>query len=150
MVYLDVGEIYYPSDLATHVEKTHPTLNFTTIKDIPNPLNLDNLDKLNTLGDDNVYLTSTKSIIQMPKFLQGKKPGTKSLRTKHANSCAVVVVEKGNGIVDAFYMYFYTFNEGPSGLGHRVGNHLGDWYVNPICAFLSQIINVNILEGSTI
>jgi hypothetical protein len=46
---------------------------------------------------------------------------------KDAISCVIVVVEKENGVEDAFYFYFYSFNEGPSALGHQAGNHLGDW-----------------------
>ena len=39
----------------------------------------------------------------------------------------LVVVEKGNGIVDAFWFFFYSFNLGNVVLNIRFGNHVGDW-----------------------
>lgn len=125
---LDKEDIYYPSDIATHVVNTHATINFTAVRGAPKPLSLDNLHLLNELGGESIYLTSIENVIKLPKFLGGKKPDTKTLQTKDAFSCVIICVDKGNGILDAFYMYFYTFNEGPIGFGHRVGNHLGDWY----------------------
>lgn len=39
----------------------------------------------------------------------------------------VLVMDKGNGIVDAFWFYFYSFNLGNVVLNVRFGNHVGDW-----------------------
>ncbi|KAG0160231.1 hypothetical protein PDIDSM_7758 [Penicillium digitatum] len=39
----------------------------------------------------------------------------------------LVVVDKGNGIVDAFWFYFYSFNLGNTVVNVRFGNHVGDW-----------------------
>jgi len=39
----------------------------------------------------------------------------------------LVVVDKGAGVVDAFWFYFYSFNLGNSVLNVRFGNHVGDW-----------------------
>ena len=39
----------------------------------------------------------------------------------------LIVVDKGNGIVDAFWFYFYSFNLGNVVLNVRFGNHVGDW-----------------------
>lgn len=39
----------------------------------------------------------------------------------------LLTVDKGNGIVDAFWFYFYSFNLGPVVLDVRFGNHIGDW-----------------------
>lgn len=129
MVYLDKSEHYYPSDIGKHIRKTHPTLHFASIesKDLPGRVTLENLDKLNELGGEAVYLTSIKNLIDLPKFLKGKKPDSTTLQTHKAKTAAVMVVEKDGGITDAFYMYFYSFNAGPSALGHTAGNHLGDW-----------------------
>jgi hypothetical protein len=127
LVFLDKGDIFYPSDMAAHVSNTHPTLNFTSVKDAPEPLTLDNLNDLNVLGGDNVYLTSRPLLTELPKYLHGQKPNKKTLQTKNTVSCVVALANKEDGILDAFYIYFYTFNEGPTALGHRVGNHLGDW-----------------------
>lgn len=39
----------------------------------------------------------------------------------------LVVVEKGEGIVDAFWFYFYSFNQGNQVFNIRFGDHVGDW-----------------------
>ncbi|MDN6412086.1 MAG: Vps62-related protein, partial [Yaniella sp.] len=39
----------------------------------------------------------------------------------------LVVMDKGNGIVDAFWFYFYSFNLGNTVANVRFGNHVGDW-----------------------
>ncbi|KAK2740244.1 Vacuolar protein sorting-associated protein 62 [Onygenales sp. PD_40] len=39
----------------------------------------------------------------------------------------LIVVDKGNGVVDAFWFYFYSFNLGNVVLNVRFGNHIGDW-----------------------
>ena len=39
----------------------------------------------------------------------------------------LLVLDKGNGIVDAFWFYFYSFNLGNVVLDVRFGNHVGDW-----------------------
>ncbi|PYI23408.1 hypothetical protein BO99DRAFT_375639 [Aspergillus violaceofuscus CBS 115571] len=39
----------------------------------------------------------------------------------------LLVMDKGNGIVDAFWFFFYSFNLGNVVLNVRFGNHVGDW-----------------------
>ncbi|KAI0535335.1 vacuolar sorting-associated protein [Xylaria digitata] len=39
----------------------------------------------------------------------------------------LVLVDKGSGIVDAFWFFFYSYNLGQTVLGTRYGNHVGDW-----------------------
>jgi hypothetical protein len=39
----------------------------------------------------------------------------------------LIVVDKGSGIVDAFWFFFYSYNLGQTVLGIRFGNHVGDW-----------------------
>lgn len=39
----------------------------------------------------------------------------------------LVVVPKGNGVVDAFWFFFYSYNLGNKVLNVRFGNHVGDW-----------------------
>jgi hypothetical protein len=39
----------------------------------------------------------------------------------------LVVVDKGHGVVDAFWFYFYSYNLGNTVLNVRFGNHVGDW-----------------------
>ena len=39
----------------------------------------------------------------------------------------LITVDKGNGVVDAFWFFFYSYNLGNSVLNVRFGNHVGDW-----------------------
>lgn len=39
----------------------------------------------------------------------------------------LVVVDKGHGIIDAFWFYFYSYNLGTTVFNIRFGNHVGDW-----------------------
>lgn len=138
LVFLDSGDEFYPSDMAAHVSNAHPTMNFTPVKDAPEGLTLDNLNDLNDLGGDSIYLTSTTLLTNLPNYLHGQKPDKKTLQTENAVSCVIALANKEDGILDAFYIYFYTFNDGPRALGHQVGNHLGDWYaksspMNQLC-----------------
>lgn len=117
LVILEKSDTFYPSDMETHVSNTHGTLNFTPIAGAPDRLSLENIHLLNNIADENatqVYLTSNDELIKFPKWLHGEKPDSKTLQTKDAKSCVVIVVDKGKGIMDAFYMYFYTFNQGPT------------------------------------
>lgn len=58
----------------------------------------------------------------------------------------LVVVDKGHGIVDAFWFYFYSYNLGNTVLNVRFGNHVGDWehsmvrfrHGQPKAVFLSE------------
>ncbi|KAE8336211.1 hypothetical protein BDV24DRAFT_168461 [Aspergillus arachidicola] len=61
-----------------------------------------------------------------------KRYGGEPIRTEgtggHSNAPAVLIVmDKGNGVVDAFWFYFYSFNLGNVVLNVRFGNHVGDW-----------------------
>ena len=122
---LEKDEKFFPSDLGLHLVNTHPAVNFTAL-DVP-PQELIVLDKLNDRGGDDVYLTSNENLAKIPKYLHGQAPSKKNLQTEKAVGTVVIVVEKGDGIVDTFYMYFYSFNQGPTVYGYELGNHLGDW-----------------------
>lgn len=39
----------------------------------------------------------------------------------------LLVLDKGNGVVDAFWFFFYSFNLGNTVVNVRFGNHVGDW-----------------------
>lgn len=132
--------MFYPSDLHAHVSNTYAASNFTIISDAPNPLTLNNLNELNLVQAKEVFLTSTASLLTLPSYLHGEAPDSRTLATENAISCVIIIVEKQNGIVDAFYMYFYTFNQGPTVLGYELGDHLGDWYV---CSWLWMSTDTN-------
>ncbi|KAF2397527.1 hypothetical protein EJ06DRAFT_533129 [Trichodelitschia bisporula] len=148
LVYLHSDDIYGPSDIGAQLTNTTPKVNFNALPDLkPDPYNLDTMDRMNEAGTNgtNVYLTSNDDISKTPNWLKGVTPNVDGL-TKDATTCTVIVVEKGNGTVDAFYMYFYAFNWGGIVLGKNLGNHVGDWehtmvrFVNgePKSVWLSQ------------
>lgn len=97
----------------------------------PRPLTLDNLGTLNGLGGPNVYLTSVDDITKNPAWLQGVKPDGTG-KTNGAVSATIIVNDHGNGNVDAFYLYFYAYNQGPPVLGQEIGDHVGDWEHNMV------------------
>lgn len=39
----------------------------------------------------------------------------------------LILVDKGSGIVDAFWFFFYSYNLGQTVANIRFGNHVGDW-----------------------
>lgn len=128
LVFLDSRDAYRPSDISAQLANTQPELNSTVIYDAPSPLTLDNLNGLNDLGGEDVYLTSKEDIEQDPAWLFGQYPD-ESGKTGDAITSAIIVNDHGDGMVDAFYMYFYAFNFGGIYFGFNVGNHVGDWEV---------------------
>ena len=86
------------------------------------PLTLQNLDRLNASGGKDVYLTSKNDITTDPSWLRGVTPDA-SGKTKDAISAVIIVNDKGEGVVDAFYMYFFAYNAGGSII---TGNDLGE------------------------
>lgn len=55
----------------------------------------------------------------------GQDPSIKGGRS--SAPAILITVKKPGGIVDAFWFYFYSFNEGNSVFNIRFGNHIGDW-----------------------
>ncbi|KAI1333721.1 hypothetical protein F5Y15DRAFT_404200 [Xylariaceae sp. FL0016] len=39
----------------------------------------------------------------------------------------LILVDKGSGVIDAFWFFFYAYNLGQTVLRTRYGNHVGDW-----------------------
>jgi hypothetical protein len=85
----------------------------------PPPDDLFNLDRLNTIADGgkSVYLTSNDDVSTHPKWLEGVELG----RMGEEKTSVVVVVDKGDGVVDAFYFYFFAFNWGGVVLEKQLG-----------------------------
>ena len=101
-------------------------VDYNEIIGAPDPLKLDNLDQLNNNGGSNVFLTSVDDVTQDPSWLTGAKPDGDG-RTGGAPSCAVIINDHGKGMVDVFYLYFYSYNLGSKAFGKNRGNHVGDW-----------------------
>lgn len=134
VVYLDSLEAYQPADIGSQLTNTQPEVNFTIASTAPSPLTLDNLNSLNSLGGPNgtnIYLTATDNIADNPAWLYGVTPDSTG-RTNDAVSCAIIVNDHGNGLVDAFYMYFYAFDYGGNYVGFNIGDHVGDWEHNMV------------------
>lgn len=55
-------------------------------------------------------------------------PGHKPDASGYSAAPAVLVlVDKGSGVLDAFWFFFYSYNLGQTVLDMRFGNHVGDW-----------------------
>ncbi|KAF4591716.1 vacuolar protein sorting-associated protein [Ophiocordyceps camponoti-floridani] len=81
-------------------------------------INLDGLDHLDA-GAHHVNLHSLDDV---------ESPGHKPNSTGHSQApSTLILVDKGNGILDAFWFFFYSYNLGQTVLGLRFGNHVGDW-----------------------
>jgi hypothetical protein len=114
-----------PTDIKVFLDNTTPKVNFNEVSGPSKPLTQDNL---NQLGSD-VYLTSNDDVTKNPTWIKGTKPDSNG-KTNNAITAAIIVNDKGNGNVDAFYMYFYAYNYGGEVLGWSAlnfGNHVGDW-----------------------
>ncbi|KAF3922240.1 hypothetical protein ABW20_dc0101420 [Dactylellina cionopaga] len=110
------------------LSNTQPEVNFQPVSGVPSPLTLDNLNQLNNLGGDSVYLTGLKDVASdtNQQWLKGVTPDSAGL-TNGAVTATIIVNEKDATTTDVFYFYFYNFNDGPPVLGIDFGNHVGDW-----------------------
>lgn len=59
-----------------------------------------------------------------PSADHGHKPNADGYSKAPA---VLVLVDKGSGVLDAFWFFFYSYNLGQTVLGIRFGNHVGDW-----------------------
>lgn len=102
--YLYSDEQYWPSDVAAHLPKVVPEVNFTAIGGSPT------LQTLSTFASD-VYLTALDDVLahdtEFFRSVVGKPQNGVS-----AAPATIIAVEKPGGITDAFYFYFYSFNLG--------------------------------------
>ncbi|SJM82961.1 probable Vacuolar protein sorting-associated protein 62 [Zygosaccharomyces bailii] len=142
LVHLYSEEKYWPSDIAEYV--THFSLRDSDgVSVVPSvnppqrPLSPSDLRSsykytmangtLANISSTNTFMTSLDDFDKDPKWLLGFRPeyGTGHIKDGPA---VLVVVDKGNGWVDAFWFYFYPFNLGPFIMGNGPwGNHVGDW-----------------------
>jgi hypothetical protein len=125
VVWLHSQEKYLCSDFAAQVSHTNPVKNGQPITSHASPLTLENLDSLNDGDQKDVFLTSN-DFTDDPAWLKGVRPDAAG-KTNGAVSSCIVVNDKGAGIVDAFYFYFYAYNQGNTIFGKELGDHLGDW-----------------------
>lgn len=126
LVWLHSEDTYAPSDIGAQIANTRPEINFTVVANAPSPLTLDNLDSLNGLGGGSIYLTSIDDVTTGPAWLRGVQPDS-SGNTAGAKTSVIIVNDRGSGNVDAFYMYFFAYNQGNIILKQEIGDHVGDW-----------------------
>ncbi|KAJ4367962.1 hypothetical protein N0V86_009803 [Didymella sp. IMI 355093] len=78
-----------------------------------------------TNGGHDIYLTSRDDITSNPSWLDGADINALGGADRTG---AIIIVEKGDGVVDVFYFMFWAFNYGGQVLGQNLaGNHVGDW-----------------------
>jgi hypothetical protein len=130
VIWLNSREEYLPSDLAAQLAHTHPEIHpeidGKPIVGHASPLTLENLDTLNDGDKQNVYLSANDDFTKNPPWLKGVRPDANG-KTNGAVSCCIIVNDKGAGVVDAFYLYFYAYNKGQTIFDKELGDHLGDW-----------------------
>lgn len=102
--YLHSDEQYWPTDVAVHLPKVIPEVNFTAIGGPPT------LQTLSTFAND-VYLTAIDDVVAHDTEFFRSTAG-KPQNKVSAAPATIIVVEKPGGIIDAFYFYFYSFNYG--------------------------------------
>lgn len=89
------------------------------------------IGSLRELGGDREDPTAIKAPSRPKKWAyhhELRSPGSDSRRGGRSDAPAIlVVVPKPNGVVDAFWFFFYCFNLGNTVFGVRCGNHVGDW-----------------------
>lgn len=148
LVHLFSGEKYWPCDIDEHLYHITPKLNFTPVQAGWQHPRLNNLSALNRWEyGRHVFLTSNDNVESDPEWLMGEKNipvaplppsrpsaahlpsegSTEKVQGGRSEAPAVlIVVNKGHGIVDAFWFFFYSFNLGNVVI-LRFGNHVGDW-----------------------
>ncbi|KAI0081663.1 hypothetical protein K474DRAFT_1587496 [Panus rudis PR-1116 ss-1] len=114
-------ETWFPSDISTHLTHVSPQINFT---DVAPAVTFTNIS---ALGAD-VFLTSKDPIDASPQpawmVSTENKPDGKG---RSGAPATIILVEKDGGILDAFYFYFYSFDEGNGIYGLNFTSHVGDW-----------------------
>lgn len=104
--HLHSSEQYWPADVAVHLPKVVPEVNFKSIGGTPTMQSLSTLPNnayLTAIESENVLTHDTEffeSTVGIPVDGLSAAPAT------------IIAVEKPGGIVDAFYFYFFSWNQG--------------------------------------
>ncbi|KAI0201921.1 vacuolar sorting-associated protein [Astrocystis sublimbata] len=100
------------------VDKEHPLHRISDPRKVPD-------------GNQHVRLPSRRSYTALSREQrriaarnERNKPNQKGYSKAPAT---LILVDKGSGVVDAFWFFFYAYNLGQTVLGTRYGNHVGDW-----------------------
>lgn len=71
-----------------------------------------------------------KTTIFHQELKRGAEETSKDYRVRGGRSDApavLIAINKGHGVVDAFWFFFYSYNLGNAVFNVRFGNHVGDW-----------------------
>ena len=103
--YLHSDEQYWPSDVKYHLTKVIPEVGFKAMGRTPT------LQTLSTLAS-NVYLTASgEDVLTHDSDFFYSNSG-KPINGVSGKPGTIIVVSKPGRITDAFYFYFYSWNEG--------------------------------------
>ncbi|KAF2268409.1 hypothetical protein CC78DRAFT_367649 [Lojkania enalia] len=64
--------------------------------------------------------------IWQPELLR-RRMGKQVVGGRSDAPAVLIVIDKGEGVVDAFWFFFYSYNLGNAVFNVRFGNHVGDW-----------------------
>lgn len=84
-------------------------------------------DRPDPPGEDNYKPGETPEGEEMVNDRRISRFGKRTRGGRSDAPAVLIVVDKGHGVVDAFWFYFYSFNLGNVVLNVRFGNHVGDW-----------------------
>jgi hypothetical protein len=141
LVFLYSEERYLPYGLEEYVSNFRPTWRNGTTINLPGKdpkdtmytkqkLHLSDLEHLpKSTEEEKVFLSALTDFDTDPEFITGKLNKPNYYTGEIENAPAVLIVtDKGNGWVDAYWFYFYSFNLGPFVMGFGpFGDHVGDW-----------------------
>ncbi|SCU97810.1 LAMI_0F11474g1_1 [Lachancea mirantina] len=134
LVHLYSEERYWPADIRKYAhhftlkdEEGGYVINSTFgLKDLKDSFDTDP-NSPDKIPSAETFMSAVENFDADPRWLLGHKPDYSSGKIKDAPAI-LIVVDKGNGWVDAFWFYFYAFNLGPFIMGYGPwGNHVGDW-----------------------
>ncbi|KAL4873615.1 hypothetical protein BDV12DRAFT_182383 [Aspergillus spectabilis] len=108
LVWLHSEDPYRPSSFAKQLQHNVPKVDYAALEGIGGSLTLDNLNQLNALGNESVYLSSNEGIEAdpQPEWFYGAEIDSNGQASD--TSSVIIVHDRGNGEVDAFYFYYYS------------------------------------------
>ncbi|KAI0778987.1 hypothetical protein BD413DRAFT_601607 [Trametes elegans] len=117
--HLSSKEQWWPSDVAEHLKHVVPEVNFTATAPSVTFESIAGLPQ-------EVFLTSLDDVTMQPAWITSDV-GKPDASGHSAAPATIVLVKKDDGILDAFYFYFYSFDHGGKVLDIEFGDHVGDW-----------------------
>jgi Vacuolar protein sorting-associated protein 62 len=94
-----------------------------------------NQERLSADNEREKWINVADDALQTKEEFRTTGNSSSNMRSKETESAGgrsdapavLVVVDKGDDVVDAFWFYFYSFNLGNTFFSVRFGNHIGDW-----------------------